>query len=373
MHFQNQLPISTKKFSNKVSYVDYYGEFHGHRVKDLTIVHDHLRYSGKYKNVSNRNKEVNNYSNRRKVIFLAGDSTLDNKYWFGATSNAINGYESVLDPPTSKMDISYWMNRYLIEKGLGDEYVTLNCAVEATSIGDRACGCILPQDRFIGDNLHDGDILVVSIGGNDVALKPSPCTACNLLSLVHCTTTDCVENLGCGMPLPCDDCCMGGACGCASNLCAFPCGMGYFIHLFKTRIESIIRNILLTSNSKPKIIYVCMLYFVDETRSNSWADLALNCMKYDTHPEKLKGFIRKLFELATQNIQLYGIEVVGIPLFEVMDGTDTTDYVARVEPSVKGGEKIAKFVLEYVFDLDNTVARSKLATNTPKSDCMIRK
>ena len=58
----------------------------------------------------------------------------------------------------------------------------LNTAVEATTLTRRAggfsccclpsCGELLEQDTFIRDNLKSEDYLVVSIGGNDIALAP---------------------------------------------------------------------------------------------------------------------------------------------------------------------------------------------------------
>lgn len=46
----------------------------------------------------------------------------------------------------------------------------LNAAVEATSLNDRAFNRLLPQDAFIRNNIDKDDVLVVSVGGNDVAL-----------------------------------------------------------------------------------------------------------------------------------------------------------------------------------------------------------
>jgi len=36
---------------------------------------------------------------RQSVVYLAGDSSLDNKDWFSDTHEALNGYETVLTPP----------------------------------------------------------------------------------------------------------------------------------------------------------------------------------------------------------------------------------------------------------------------------------
>lgn len=43
----------------------------------------------------------------------------------------------------------------------------------------------------------------------------------------------------------------------------FCAGMGYFIHLFKTRIAAVLEN--MTAHRKPRAIVVCMIYFLDET------------------------------------------------------------------------------------------------------------
>ena len=76
---------SSEDAERKVSAHDFYGEYHGHRIEHLHKVHTQLRSS----------------QAGRSVIFLCGDSTLDNKYWLPgiATSRAVNGFEQVLDPP----------------------------------------------------------------------------------------------------------------------------------------------------------------------------------------------------------------------------------------------------------------------------------
>lgn len=45
--------------------------------------------------------------------------------------------------------------------------------------------------------------------------------------------------------------------------CVVDSGMGYFIHMFKTRISAVIEN--MTAHRKPRAIVVCMIYFLDET------------------------------------------------------------------------------------------------------------
>lgn len=50
--------------------------------------------------------------------------------------------------------------------------------------------------------------------------------------------------------------------------------------------------------------------------------------------------IRQIFRLATQRIRIAGSEVIGVPLFESLNGKNSADYCQRVEPSAQGGEKM---------------------------------
>jgi hypothetical protein len=77
---------------------------------------------------------------------------------------------------------------------------------------------------------------------------------------------------------------------------------------------------------------------LDEAPTSSWAGLALECLGYNRTPEKLQTLIRRAFEEATSKINITGCEVVPVPLFNVMDGKNSRDYVQRVEPSSQGGE-----------------------------------
>lgn len=316
----------------EISSNQFYNEYHGHRVEDLEKLYCHLR-------------EINSSS----LIFLAGDSSLDNKHWFREQGEAINGYETILNPPKSRQDIAYWMNYALCNQS-NMHWKVINCAIEESTVGARSCGRLLPQDIFIRDHIQSNDILVISVGGNDIALHPSLCTILNLISLTYCTTESCLNN-SCGTSLPCDDCFCGCCCSCFSNCLAFPCGFGYFIHLFKTRIEKLLNN--MTSKTRPKFIFVCMIYYLDETPGNSWAEYALSALQYNQNPKKLQLVISKLFELATKQINIPGTTVVGIPLFQVLNGKDPRDYVERVEPSAIGGKKMGAFLLSEILKYQN--------------------
>lgn len=116
--------------------------------------------------------------------------------------------------------------------------------------------------------------------------------------------------------------------------------------MFKNRVGNYVRR--LVSKTKPKKVVICMIYYLDEQSGGSWADGALAVMCYNWNPGKLQCAIRKVFELATSQIRIEGTEVVGFPLFEVLDGKNTHDYHQRVEPSPSGGEKMAAALMDVV-------------------------
>lgn len=300
---------------------DYYGTYHGHEPSHLYFV---------YRNIRRDNNTL---------IFLAGDSSLDNKFWFKNSSKAVNGYENVLTPPKSREDIAYWLNMEAIRRGKEGKMVAINCAVEESTVGSRACNSLLPADKFIRDNIQAQDVLIVSVGGNDIALRPSICTICNMLCLVCCTTTECIENVSCGFVLPCDDYVGGCTTSCWSSLLACPPGFGYFLHLFGPRIKKYVTNV--TEVNKPELVLVCMIYFLDEHPTPSWANTTLSLLGYNRDPKKLQAIIRKVFEQAVSRIKIPGTKVVPVPMFRTLDGKTPADYVQRVEPSSRGGQKLA--------------------------------
>jgi len=133
----------------------------------------------------------------------------------------------------------------------------------------------------------------------------------------------------------------------ASCLCAFPPCLGYLRHLFGVRVQKYLEA--LTSKTKPSKILVCMIYYPDETAvPGSWAGPVLGALGYNTNPAKLQALIRKGFEEATSNIAVEGTRIVPVPLFRVLDGKNTSDYVQRVEPSASGGRKMAEYILDAI-------------------------
>lgn len=80
--------------------------------------------------------------------------------------------------------------------------VSATCSsVEATTLNQRNLR-LLPQDRFLRDNITSNDVLIVSIGGNDIALAPTPCTIVAMAGLL-CLPYDWIENgcTSCAVPV----------------------------------------------------------------------------------------------------------------------------------------------------------------------------
>ena len=74
--------------SEKVSFGRFYGEWHGHLESDLEKVLATAK------------------ADKKRVVYLAGDSSLDNKYWIQEVDHAVNGYQKILEPPQMKRDVS---------------------------------------------------------------------------------------------------------------------------------------------------------------------------------------------------------------------------------------------------------------------------
>lgn len=61
-----------------------------------------------------------------------------------------------------------------------------------------------------------------------------------------------------------------------------------------------------------------------------------------------------------------GSEVIPVPLFNALDGKNTLDYVARVEPSAIGGKKLAEFLLD-VIDNPSSITTGNGSMTPPTS------
>lgn len=266
---------------------------------------------------------------------MLGDSSLDNKAWVGGARSrqprvkAVNGFEAVLDPPESVRDVAYFLNKRAARSG--GRAACMNCAVEASTLASRRRffgmkRSLWQHDEFAAAHTQRGDAWAVSIGGNDVALKPSLMTIISMLRLVH-ASTEYINGESTSWRPMCD------------------IAMRHMVWLFGTAIQRYIEDILARCPVAPRRIAVCSIYFPLESSTGSWADFALEKLGYNTDPAKVQLLIKILHERAVSKIRLRGpdgpIPVVPVPLFEVLNPQSAADYVERVEPSIKGGSKIA--------------------------------
>ncbi|KAK3066089.1 hypothetical protein LTS18_002040, partial [Coniosporium uncinatum] len=157
----------------------FYGQFHGHPLEDLAVFHAAT--------VSKRQQTP--------IVYLAGDSSLDNKFWVPSAgpggdrlSVAVPEiYKTVLESPRPKPDVAFWLNHLL-----GARSTALNTAVEESMLRDRDAD-LLPHDKFIRDHIRSQDVLVVSVGANDIAFKPTAATAMHMLNLAWLTSRSSIE------------------------------------------------------------------------------------------------------------------------------------------------------------------------------------
>lgn len=268
---------------DQVSNETFYGEYHGHLVPHLRNIVQSLAVNG-----------------ARSVIYLCGDSSLDNKYWLPDSDRrpAINGYEKVLVPPLMAPDIAYWLNHECMQRGVGENICAINASVEESTLADRAANCLLPQDAFIREHISERDVLVVSVGGNDVALRPTQSTIMSMAALL-CSPRWLIR-------------------------CHLAPGFSHFVRMFRNDTQKMIESIV--GNRKPRCVVVCMYYYFDETSGGAWADKVLSMLGYDRDPTKLQLVMREIFAAATQAIRLEGVKVVPLPLYSVLDGKNTNDY-----------------------------------------------
>jgi len=225
-------------------------------------------------------------------------------------------------PPNGVPDVAYWVNRELLDRGVGAAYACVNAAVEESTLADRHGDALLPQDNFVREQLAAGDTLVVSVGGNDVALRPSAATVLAMLFL----TRSPISLIRSG----------------------WAPGSSHFVTMFKDRTAAYVRTVM-AGRAKPRRVVVCSLYYLDVVPGGSWADTTLRLLGYDANPAKLQAAIAAIHEFAHRTLtSVDGVEVVAVPFFRCMDGSDRADYEQRVEPSAQGGRKMAAMIVDAV-------------------------
>jgi len=326
--------------TKKINTTEFYKEFFGHDPQHLKVLAEHFRKKG------------------RDIIWLIGDSSLDNKHWvqppffndFEENRPARNGYEHVLNPSNTGIvpDIAWHLNRLLEEDGTKSSskatspYVTINTAVEMSMLGcykdHGRCveelppysgpSKLFPQEIMLRKSIMDessgNDVMIVSVGSNDYLFSPSV------------EALEAVENHAEG----------------PGDTVSFAKGEKFWLPMRGIRTRRFLEGIISSDPEKqrPKLIIVCQIYFLDKkgkfnVMTHDVRDF-FELIKHDVDPRILMHGTREGFNGGTLRVgdpdgHIHGVPVFPIPLFEVLDGNNTTDYVERLEPSFWGGEKIA--------------------------------
>jgi hypothetical protein len=315
---------------SKINTKDFYSKYDGHKIMDLNNIIGPLR-------------SYNEQNKNRSVIFLAGDSSLDNKHWpfndpiekLLCNKQPINGYESVLEGDNCVPDVAYQINQTLIENELNNEYVCINTAIEATKLEERfdmdSKVRLLEQDQFICDNITNDDILIVSVSGNDLALGPTAEIVEDMRKYVKAFEDKNYKE--------------------QNDLFG---ETGIFYGLFVNKMSEYIKK--LCSKKNPKKVIICMIYFVSISffknlgSGRHWAKKTIDIFKYTSNPDILKSFIIKCHELIKINYLINsGINIFeSCPLYEVLNELDNTLYLSGVEPSIIGGKLMAERFVDQI-------------------------
>lgn len=302
----------------------FYNQYHGHPTRDLAILHRHL------------------HSQHKRIVWLAGDSSLDNKHWLGTlASKLFRNATLVVTPPVKLIDVSplplalrgafeepksgledvaFWLNSEFD----GSPFSALNCAVEESTLFDRTT-TLLAHDEFVREHMRRNDVLIVSVGGNDIGLNPSLRTIVSLFILVRLTPMWLLERLPAWL-------------------------LGNMQDLFGTQVQRYIER--LVTHQVPETILVCMYYYPC-TKGAGWPDRTLAALGYDASPERLQRAIDVIFRRVTSHIRIEGATVVPVQLSHVLDHNDAMDYRDRVEPSSQGGHKMAQHFRRVVERCEN--------------------
>lgn len=281
---RNQTSLPKMQHPPKLPSDVFYGTYHGHPPTHIKALIAHIT---------------------TPKLYLAGDSTLDNKHWLPSeTHPATPPYNTLLSPPVARRDLAYWLTT-LAPPTL--KYIAVNCAVEESTLSMRRRE-LTPQDAVLRDNISSEDILVISAGGNDVALAPTVSTGLAVLANVY----------------------LGGRIGIPTLEALFVRGAEQYIGK-------------LVAKTRPRMVVLCGLYYLDEAVVPSWAGGVLRLLGYNSRPERVQRVVDRVFE-GLKGVHVDGVEVVPVALSEALNGKETADYVARVEPSERGGEKIARLI-----------------------------
>lgn len=80
-------------------------------------------------------------------------------------------------------------------------------------------------------------------------------------------------------------------------------------------------------------------------------------------------YVSYVAAIVHSTIRIKGSEVIPVPLFNALDGKNSNDYIARVEPSAAGGKKMAEFLLD-IIDSPSGTTPPQNRVNAPTTGLM---
>jgi hypothetical protein len=330
------------------------------------------------------------FNSNNSINYLLGDSSLDNCHWFYTNKNEINSNENTkisnmlnisnISTISYLEDIEYWLNYFHnLEQ---DNMYTVNTAHEATTLYERYINKvtnlkennleennflhkthynnqikdesnydineIYKTDRFTTDYIvqtlmTNNDNIIISIGNNDIAMSKNHILKNSLTTIIQkWNSENSIEDI--------KD---------LKDIKDIESDLQNFIIHYKDNIKKYIKSI--TRFNKPKKILICTIYYFNagESVDSFWGDKIIE-QNFLCKPDLHKSFINYIHENATEklanelNLEFKKTtKVSAIKLSDVLDGTDPNDYKFRVEPSEKGGRKIANLIINKLKQMDN--------------------
>jgi len=305
----------------KVPLYHFYASPQGHRREDLQTVYDGLKAAG-----------------CKKFAWLAGDSTLDNKEQFfqpDTRYDAVNGYQDVLLPAKMHPDVNYLLNERLFLAQNGTDAQNRICAINTARAGStlgtriEGGGGLYEQDEFLRDHVSEGDVVIVSVGGNDLLQAWQL-----LLSFFNDYNT--AESISMLTPE------------------ASP-KVKQFVDWFNHGTAQYLNK--LREKGKPTSVIVCSPYYYTETPAFAQKNFLMMLALSAVPAPNLQAFLRLISKFGTSQIQLDGAHVEHIAMYETINGKIPTDYSDGIHLSEQGGRKM----VEALFKAIQTLAACRAA------------
>ena len=261
----------------------------------------------------------NKFRQNKNFVFLAGDFTLDNKKAISKYVEAVNGYEEILHPPESIPDITFHLNTF--SSKLDNKNLIINCTTGNNTLNEHDFSSKISmnqQDQIIIDNIKQDDILVISIGSNDIISKPTG----DFISRLMKVCPDQTEYVNY------DE-------------------LKYFAEYFYNNILTYIKQLCI--KNVPKLIIICGAYFPSITKGKSmWSNQVLDLIDYNVYPSKLQSVLSYLYNESLTKINIDGYNIKYITYSDILDGSDDDYYYNRLYLSNKGGYILSKKLWKFI-------------------------